>query len=59
MVTECAQYSGVSPRWLLLPNLGRWIFASYKVQWDAVKDIMTPLLLETLEANGLTPYAAE
>ena len=35
------------------------VFAAYKAQWDSIKTIMQPLLLEALEANGLTPYTVE
>lgn len=35
------------------------VFASYKAKWDSVKEIMQPLLLAALEANGLTPYPVD
>lgn len=35
------------------------IFAAYKVKWDELKDFMTPLLLDALEANGFTPYTVD
>ena len=35
------------------------VFASYQEQWNAIRDVMMPLVLQADEAAGLPPYTPE